>query len=100
MNNLLDQDLHYMRLALDEARLAAARGEVPIAALLVADDRIVAQAHNFRELWQDPTAHAEMIAIREAATRLGSWRLTDTTLYVTLEPCTMCAGAIVLARIP
>ena len=100
MNNLLDKDLQCMRLALEEARLAAARGEVPIAALLVADDRTVAQAHNFRELWQDPTAHAEMIAIREAATRLGSWRLTDTTLYVTLEPCTMCAGAIVLARIP
>ena len=87
-------------LAIDEARLAAARGEVPIAAILVAEDRIVAQAHNLRELWQDPTAHAEIIAIREAATRLGSWRLTDTTLYVTLEPCTMCAGAIVLARIP
>jgi tRNA(adenine34) deaminase len=100
MNNLLDKDFHYMRLALDEARLAAARGEVPIAALLVAEDRIVAQAYNLRELWQDPTAHAEMIAIREGAARLGSWRLTDTTLYVTLEPCTMCAGAIVLARIP
>ena len=100
MNDLLDKDLQYMRLAIDEARLAAARGEVPIAAILVAEDRIVAQAHNLRELWQDPTAHAEIIAIREAATRLGSWRLTDTTLYVTLEPCTMCAGAIVLARIP
>ncbi|MEX5214590.1 MAG: tRNA adenosine(34) deaminase TadA [Nitrospiraceae bacterium] len=99
MNSLSDKDPHYMRLALDHARLAAARGEVPIAAILVAGDRIVAQAHNFRELWQDPTAHAEMVAIREAATRLGSWRLTDTTLYVTLEPCPMCAGAIVLARV-
>lgn len=100
MDDLHDKDLHYMRLAIDEARLASARGEVPIAAILVANDQILAQAHNFRELWQDPTAHAEMIAIREAATRLGTWRLTDTTLYVTLEPCTMCAGAIVLARIP
>lgn len=100
MEHLLDRDLHYMQLAIEEARLAAAHGEVPIAAILVAEDRIVAQAHNLRELWQDPTAHAEMIAIREAATRLGSWRLTDTTLYVTLEPCTMCAGAIVLARVP
>lgn len=100
MDDLHDKDLHYMRLAIDEARLASARGEVPIAAILVANDQILAQAHNFRELWQDPTAHAEMIAIREAATRLGTWRLTDMTLYVTLEPCTMCAGAIVLARIP
>lgn len=100
MDDLHDKDLHYMRLAIDEARLASARGEVPIAAILVGNDKILAQAHNFRELWQDPTAHAEMIAIREAATRLGTWRLTDTTLYVTLEPCTMCAGAIVLARIP
>ena len=100
MTSTTDKDLQYMRLAIEEAKLAAARGEVPIAAILVAEDRIVAQAHNFRELWQDPTAHAEMIAIREAATRLGSWRLTDTTLYVTLEPCMMCAGAIVLARIP
>lgn len=100
MDDLHDKDLHYMRLAIDEARLASARGEVPIAAILVANDKILAQAHNFRELWQDPTAHAEMIAIREAATRLGTWRLTDMTLYVTLEPCTMCAGAIVLARIP
>lgn len=100
MDDLHDKDLHYMRLAIDEARLASARGEVPIAAILVGNDKILAQAHNFRELWQDPTAHAEMIAIREAATKLGTWRLTDTTLYVTLEPCTMCAGAIVLARIP
>ncbi|CAI4031803.1 tRNA-specific adenosine deaminase [Nitrospira tepida] len=100
MDDLHDKDLHYMRLAIDEARLASARGEVPIAAILVGNDKILAQAHNFRELWQDPTAHAEMIAIREAATRLGTWRLTDMTLYVTLEPCTMCAGAIVLARIP
>ncbi len=63
-------------------------------------DQILAQAHNFRELWQDPTAHAEMVVIREAATQSGSWRLTNTTLYVTLEPCVMCIGAIILARIP
>ena len=100
MTSTTDKDLQYMRLAIEEAKLAAARGEVPIAAILVVEDRIVAQAHNFRELWQDPTAHAEMIAIREAAIKLGTWRLTATTLYVTLEPCTMCAGAIVLARIP
>lgn len=100
MERPFDKDLEYMRLAIDEATLAAARGEVPIAAILVAEDRIVAQGHNFRELWQDPTAHAEMIVIREAAAKQGTWRLIDTTLYVTLEPCTMCAGAIVLARIP
>jgi len=95
-----DYDLEYMKLALEQARKASALGEVPIGALLVRDDQVLAQAHNFRELWQDPTAHAEMVVIREAATRSGSWRLTDTTLYVTLEPCAMCIGAIILARIP
>lgn len=89
-----------MRVALEEAARATAIGEVPIAALVVQGDRILAQTHNYRELWQDPTAHAEIIAIRAAATSLGSWRLLDTTLYVTLEPCTMCIGAIILARIP
>ncbi len=89
-----------MRVALEEAARATAIGEVPIAALVVQGDRILAQTHNYRELWQDPTAHAEIIAIRTAATALGSWRLLDTTLYVTLEPCTMCIGAIILARIP
>ena len=89
-----------MRVALEEAARATALGEVPIAALVVQGDRILAQTHNYRELWQDPTAHAEIIAIRAAATALGSWRLLDTTLYVTLEPCTMCIGAIILARIP
>ena len=100
MNRIADKDLEYMRLALEQARKAAAQGEVPIGAVLVRDDQVVAQAHNFRELWQDPTAHAEVVAIREAATQSGSWRLTDTTLYVTLEPCAMCIGAIILARIP
>lgn len=100
MNCATDKDAAYMRLALEQARKASAQGEVPIGALLVRDDQVLAQAHNFRELWQDPTAHAEMVAIREAATQSGSWRLTDTTLYVTLEPCAMCIGAIILARIP
>jgi tRNA(adenine34) deaminase len=94
-----NRDLEYMNLALEQARKAVAQGEVPIGAVLVRDDKILAQAHNFRETWQDPTAHAEMVAIREAATQSGSWRLTDTTLYVTLEPCAMCIGAIVLARV-
>jgi tRNA(adenine34) deaminase len=95
----LSDDKEYMRAALHLAKQAAAAGEVPVAALLVADTRIIAQAHNCRERWQDPTAHAELIAIREAAARLGTWRLTGTTLYVTLEPCTMCIGAIILARV-
>ena len=95
-----NQDLAFMRTALEEAARAPAIGEVPIAAVIVRGSQILAQAHNCRELWQDPTAHAEMIVIREAAKALGSWRLIDTTLYVTLEPCAMCLGAIILARIP
>ena len=94
------QDLIFMRAALEEAAKAPAVGEVPIAALIVQGSRVLAQAHNYRELWQDPTAHAEVIAIRSAAAALGTWRLTDTTLYVTVEPCAMCIGAIILARIP
>ena len=93
------QDLTFMRMALEEAARAPAVGEVPIAALIVQDSQILAQAHNCRELWQDPTAHAEIIAIRAAAIALGTWRLTDTTLYVTVEPCSMCIGAIILARV-
>jgi tRNA(adenine34) deaminase len=100
MSLATDKDREYMRLALEQARKASAQGEVPIGAVLVRDDQVLAQAHNFRETWQDPTAHAEIVAIREAATQSGSWRLTDTTLYVTLEPCAMCIGAIILARIP
>ena len=80
-----NQDLAFMRTALEEAARAPAIGEVPIAAVIVRGSQILAQAHNCRELWQDPTAHAEMIVIREAAKALGSWRLIDTTLYVTLE---------------
>ncbi|MEP6958262.1 MAG: tRNA adenosine(34) deaminase TadA [Nitrospirota bacterium] len=95
-----NQDVAFMRVALEEAARAPAIGEVPIAALVVRGSQILAQAHNCRELWQDPTAHAEVIAIRAAATTLGTWRLTETTLYVTVEPCSMCIGAIILARIP
>jgi tRNA(adenine34) deaminase len=93
------QDLTFMRMALEEASRAPAVGEVPIAALIVQNSQVLAQTHNYRELWQDPTAHAEVIAIRAAAIALGTWRLTDTTLYVTMEPCSMCIGAIILARI-
>lgn len=89
----------HMKLALDEARLAAAAGEVPIGAALVVGDAVVARAHNRREVWQDPTAHAELIAIREAAAQMRTWRLVGGTLYVTMEPCAMCIGAAVLARI-
>lgn len=88
-----------MTCALDEARLAAAAGEVPIGAALVVEDAVVARAHNRREVWQDPTAHAELIAIREAAAQLRTWRLVGGTLYVTMEPCAMCIGAAILARI-
>lgn len=88
-----------MELALQQARLAPLLGEVPIGAVLVHQNEVIAAAHNYRELSQDPTAHAEMIVIRKAAEQLRTWRLTDTTLYVTLEPCPMCAGAIVQARI-
>ena len=81
------------------ARRAAAEGEVPVGAIVVLGDEIIGRGHNQREALQDPTAHAEVIAIREAAAHLGYWRVLDTTLYVTLEPCPMCAGALVNARI-
>lgn len=89
-----------MGLALAEARRAEAHGDVPIGAALLRDGELLAAAGNERELRRDPTAHAEILAIRATAAALGGWRLADTTLYVTLEPCAMCAGAIVLARIP
>ncbi|AEJ38352.1 cytidine and deoxycytidylate deaminase [Sulfobacillus acidophilus TPY] len=89
-----------MRLALEEAQRAADTGEVPVGAVLIDDaGQVVARNHNQRETQQDPTAHAEMLVLREGAQRRGSWRLTGYTLVVTLEPCAMCAGAIVLARI-
>lgn len=93
-------DLARMQLALDEARRAANAGEVPVGAVIECNGAIVAAAHNQRETLRDPTAHAEMIAITQAAEALGAWRLEGCTLYVTLEPCPMCAGAIVQARLP
>jgi tRNA(adenine34) deaminase len=89
-----------MRLAIEEAETAERQGDVPIGAVLARDGEPIAIAGNARELRRDPTAHAEILVIRAAARVLGGWRLPDTTLYVTLEPCAMCAGAIVLARIP
>jgi len=89
-----------MKLALDEAARAFHEDEVPVGAVIVHNERVVARAHNQREQLRDPTAHAEMIAITQAAEALGSWRLDGCTLYVTLEPCPMCAGAILQARIP
>ena len=92
---------YFMQLALQEAEAAAEENEVPVGAVIVhGERRIIASDHNRREQLRDPTAHAEMLAITQAAEALGSWRLDDCTLYVTLEPCPMCAGAIVLARIP
>lgn len=90
----------WMARALELARVAALRGEVPVGAVLVRHDRLLAEGHNLTVTRADPTAHAEVVAIRAAAARQGDFRLLDTTLYVTLEPCAMCAGAIVLARIP
>ncbi|HEY8304222.1 MAG TPA: tRNA adenosine(34) deaminase TadA [Solirubrobacteraceae bacterium] len=94
------RDEHFMRLALREAWLAREHEDVPIGAVVARGGEVIAAAHNERELRQDPTAHAEIIALREAARVGGSWRVLDAVLYVTLEPCAMCAGAIVLARIP
>ncbi len=93
------EDFAYMRAALDEARSAAAAGEVPIGAVIVVERSILSRGRNQREQWQDPTAHAEMIALRAAAADLQSWRVLDSTLYVTMEPCVMCIGAAILARV-
>ncbi len=93
-------DEQWIAEAIQEARLAPSHGDVPIAALVVHDGRVIGRAHNERERHNDPTAHAEIVALRAAAAALGSWRVLDSTLYVTLEPCAMCAGAIVLARVP
>ncbi len=95
-----EQDKLFMKEALAEAAKAQGKKEVPIGAVLVHDGQIVGRGHNLRETSNDPTSHAEMIAIRQAAEALDSWRLLQTTLYVTLEPCVMCMGAIILARIP
>lgn len=92
-------DNYYMGLALTEAAKAYDLGEVPIGAVLVVDNAVVASAHNMRETWQDATAHAEVIVIRKACELLNRWRLTNSTLYVTIEPCPMCAGALIMSRI-
>jgi tRNA(adenine34) deaminase len=97
---LLEDDERWMREALHEADAAHAHGDVPIGAIVVHAGRVIGRGHNEREQRADPTAHAEVLALRAAAASLGSWRVLDSTLYVTLEPCAMCAGAIVLARIP
>jgi tRNA(adenine34) deaminase len=94
-----DPDERLIRLGLEEARAAGAEGDVPVGAVVARGDEVVARAGNAREREQDPTAHAEILALRQAARAVGSWHLEGCTLYVTLEPCAMCAGALVLARI-
>ena len=92
-------DHDFMQMAVGQAKQAFAIGEVPVGAVVVRQGEVIATGYNRRELEQDPTAHAELIAIRDASNKLGSWRLTGTTLYVTLEPCAMCAGAMIQARV-
>ncbi len=94
-----ESDEHFMRLAIQEAKTAFAKGEVPVGAVLVAADNVIAKAHNSKESTADPTAHAELLVIREGAVKGGEWRMTDATLYVTKEPCVMCAGAMINARL-
>ena len=94
------RDEYFMRLALREADRALEHDDVPIGAVVVRDGEVIGLGHNERELRGDPTAHAELIALREAARNLGSWRVLESVMYITLEPCAMCAGAIVLARVP
>ncbi|WP_210471819.1 tRNA adenosine(34) deaminase TadA [Sporosarcina sp. 6E9] len=93
-------DQKYMQMAIDEAMKAKLLGEVPIGAIIVHNDKVIARAHNLRETTQNAVTHAELSAIQDACSELGSWRLEETTLYVTLEPCPMCAGAILQSRIP
>ena len=100
MSGVCARDGAWMARALEMARAGAARGEVPVDAVVVLEDRLLAEDHNRTVAWSDPTAHAESVAIRAAARRLGDWRLEGCTLYATLEPCAQCAGAVVLARIP
>jgi tRNA(adenine34) deaminase len=102
MMDIADQtliDQRYMRMAIDQAFIAEENGDVPIGAVIVYENKIVGKAHNQRQLLNDPTAHAEMLALTQAAEAVGNWRLHGCTIYVTLEPCSMCAGALVLARI-
>ena len=94
------RDEYFMRLALREAERALEHDDIPVGAIVVLDGEVVGTGHNEREVRADPTAHAELIALRDAARALGTWRVLDTVLYVTLEPCAMCAGALVLARVP
>jgi len=98
--DIFDTDRLFMKQALEEAQKAALLGEVPIGAVLVYEGKIIARAHNLRETTQNATTHAELLVIQEACKKIGSWRLEDTTLYVTLEPCPMCAGAILQSRVP
>jgi len=99
-SHFFPRDEYFMRLALREAESALEHDDVPIGAVIVREGEVIGSGHNERELRADPTAHAELIALREAARTLHSWRVLDAVMYVTLEPCAMCAGAIVLARIP
>jgi tRNA(adenine34) deaminase len=99
-SHFFPREEYFMRLALREAARAPEHDDVPIGAVIVHSGEVIGSGHNERELRADPTAHAEMIALREAARALGSWRILDSVMYVTLEPCAMCAGAIVLARLP
>ncbi|MEO6858122.1 MAG: tRNA adenosine(34) deaminase TadA [Solirubrobacteraceae bacterium] len=99
-SHFFPRDEYFMRLALREAERALDHDDIPVGAVVVKDGEVIGTGHNERELRSDPTAHAEMLALREAARGLGSWRVLETVLYVTLEPCAMCAGAIVLARVP
>jgi tRNA(adenine34) deaminase len=99
-SHFFPRDEYFMRLALREAARALEHDDVPIGAVVVKDGEVIGVGHNERELREDPTAHAELIALREAARALGTWRVLESVMYITLEPCAMCAGAIVLARVP
>ncbi len=94
-----EQDIYFMFLALNEAKIAFDQGEVPVGSVLVKDNIIIGKSHNLREIYNDPTGHAEIIALREGAKNIGNWRLSEATLYVTKEPCIMCAGAMINARL-
>ena len=96
----MSKDEHWMRLALQEANLAVETNDIPVGAIAVQEGQLIGKGHNQREKDNDPTAHAEMIAMRQAAQTVGHWRLDNVTLYCTLEPCCMCAGAMILARLP
>lgn len=99
MDDVLSEEIIYMRMALREAQRAAEAGEVPCGAVIVHNGEVIGKAHNQTEMLRDPTAHAEVLAITQASAALGNWRLTDAVMYVTKEPCPMCAGALVLARL-